>query len=331
MIGNRRDFIRGGVALSTLTASQASAQATSTPWVGFIHSTHLDEKWLDAFCKGLRVQKWEGDPSTNIQSGMSRVGIHIFEAGSKYRASDLSNLATAISNINSELESQLKFIVAGGGMVSGLSTIGITIPCLTVLGRNYNFNLQKVGGYYIDPIDSTGKNINLNSKIAYLNNPQTYNIPYSAMCLLYNSNSWMGSKEKIEWDNQLNSLGVANPLTQDAVDFGSGDNQSIDLSGAIMNAVRSLHAKAIVVSGDPHFTAKRHRIIHAAGTQVVMCYPFQDYRADIPASVSNNYYMAYGPLLADVYTKVGDLAGQLLTTPNMSLSLAAVASQYYGK
>ena len=329
MIGNRRDFIKATMAVSAFTASQASAQAASVPWIGLIHSTRLDESWQSSFYSGLRsTQVWEGDPSANNQGGLLPVGIYIFEAGSRYDAGDISNLSRAVTNAISELGSQLKLIVAAGGMVSGLAAIGASVPCLAILGRSHNFGLQHVGGFYFDPINGS-TNTNLVSKINYLYN--NYGIGYDAMCLLYNGHSWMGSREVTEWTQQLKSLGVTNPLVSDAAGFGTGDNQSINLHNAIGDAINRLKAKAIVVSGDPHFTRKRANIVHAVGTKIVMCYPFQEYVDEIPASVSNNFYMVYGPKLASVYQNVGALAAQVLSSPSTQLSLTAVTPMYVGK
>src|SRR5262249_60190491 len=95
---NRRDFIKATAAASVGAASEASAQQASTPWIGFIHSTRLDETWQPAFFEGLREQKWEGDPSENLQYGLARVAVKKFEAGGKYKSTDLSNLSRAIAN-----------------------------------------------------------------------------------------------------------------------------------------------------------------------------------------------------------------------------------------
>src|SRR5262249_27896237 len=155
---------------------------------------------------------WEGDPSEDLQAGMTRVGIAKFEAGGKYKGTDVSNLSKAIANTVAELGPQLKLIVTAGGMVSGMAAAGISVPCIVVVGRYFDFGKQKVGGYFVDVINS-GKNVNLSQKIDFLFG--TYNVPYAGMCLLYNGNSATGSKEKGEWTALLNGHGVANPLSVD--------------------------------------------------------------------------------------------------------------------
>jgi hypothetical protein len=331
---NRRDFIKATAAAAGVVAasSDASAAPASTPWIGFIHSTRLDETWQAAFFEGLREQKWEGDPSENLQAGMARVAIKKFEAGGKYKGTDLSNLSRAIANTIAELGPQLKLVITGGGMASGLAAAGISVPCLVTLGRYFDFGAQRIGGYFFDLINA-GTNVNLNKKIDYLHDPSTYNVPYAGMCLLYNGNSWMGAREKDEWTARMKGLGVANPLALDAAGFGSGDNQSIKINRAINNAIRNLNAQAIVVSGDPHMTAKRGKIINAAGGRVIMCYPFLEYADDAgeDGAVGTDKYMAYGPKLSTVYKGLGILAGRFLTTPDMPLSLASAASEYVGK
>jgi hypothetical protein len=325
---NRRDFIKATAAAGVFAASEASAQPASTPWIGFVHSTRLDETWQTAFFKGLRAQNWEGDPSEDLQAGMTRVGIAKFEAGGKYKGTDVSNLSKAIANTMAELGPQLKVIVTAGGMVSGMAAAGISVPCIVALGRYLDFGKQKVGGYFLDVINA-GKNVNLNQKIDFLYG--TYNVPYAGMCLLYNGNSSMGSKEKSEWITLLNGHGIANPLTVDAA--GGGDNKSIKINRVINNAIKTPGVQAIVVSGDPHFTAKRSKIINAAGGRVIMCYPFVEYADEVgeDGAVGLDKYMAYGPKLSDVYENLGILAGKFLTTPAMPLSLAPVDPQYVGK
>ena len=141
----------------------------------------------------------------------------------------------------------------------------------------------------------------------------------------------MGSKEKGEWITLLNAHGIANPLTVDAA--GGGDNKSIKINRVINNAIKTPGVQAIVVSGDPHFTAKRSKIISAAGGRVIMCYPFVEYADEVgdDGAVGLDKYMAYGPKLSDVYENLGILAGKFLTTPDMPLSLASVVPQYVGK
>src|SRR4051812_11000050 len=237
---NRRDFIKATAAAGVMAASDASAQGASMPWIGFVHSTRLDETWQAAFFDGLREQKWEGDPSENLQAGMARVAVKKFEAGGKYKSADVGNLSRAIANTIAELGPQLKLIVTGGGMVSGFAAAGINVPCIVAMGRYLDFGAQRVGGYFFDAIN-TGTNVNLNKKIDYLHDPSTYNVPYAGMCLLYNGNSWMGAREKDEWTARLKGLGVANPLALDAAGFGSGDNHSIRINRAINNAIRNLN------------------------------------------------------------------------------------------
>src|SRR5215510_15095940 len=141
---NRRDFIKATAAAGVIASSDASAQPASIPWIGFIHSTRLDETWQTAFFEGLREQRWEGDPSENLQAGMSRVAIRKFDAGGKYKSTDVSNISRAIANTIAELGPQLKLIVTGGGMASGLAAAGISVPCLVSLGRYFDFGSQRV-------------------------------------------------------------------------------------------------------------------------------------------------------------------------------------------
>jgi hypothetical protein len=327
---NRRDFIKATAAAGVFAASDASAQTSSIPWIGFVHSTRLDETWQTAFFEGLREQNWEGDPSENRPAGMGRVAIKKFEAGGKYKSTDVSNLSRAIANTIADVGPQLKLIVTAGGMATGFAAAGISVPCLVAMGRYLDFGSQKVGGYFLDVINA-GTNVNLNQKIDFLHDEKTYKVPYAGMCLLYNGNSWMGAKEKAEWIARLQGLGVANPLVMDAA--GNGDNKSIKINRVINNAIKTPGVQAIVLSGDPHFTAKRSKIINAAGSRVIMCYPFVEYADDVAddGTVGLDKYMAYGPKLYDVYKNLGILAGKFLTTPAMPLSLAPVDPQYVGK
>src|SRR5712672_2814545 len=168
---NRRDFIKATAAAGVVAAaSDASAQPATIPWIGFVHSTRLDETWQAAFFEGLREQKWEGDPSENLQPGMSRVNIKKFEAGGKYKSTDVSNLSRAIANTIADVGPQLKLIVTGGGMATGFAAAGISIPCIVMVGRFLDFGKQRVGGYFFDVVNA-GTNVNLNKKIDYLHDP----------------------------------------------------------------------------------------------------------------------------------------------------------------
>jgi hypothetical protein len=319
---NRRELLKAPTVLSVVGASDARA-AASDPWIAFFHSTHLDTSWQLAFLAGLRGQNWEGDP-TQDPGSRSPVNILYFNAGSRYRSnnSDNSNLQRAVQSMINDFSSPPKLFVATGGMVSALATLGITIPCLTIMGRYYNFATQRVGGYVIDDIKQGVGNVTLKQKAVYLQDSNTYKIDYKLQCLIYNANSNMGPQEKTEWDTIGHGFGVANPLSVDA-SFGNTDNTKMKVQKAINYAVRQLGAKAVIVSADPHMTSKRGRIInHVSKVGAIGCYPFQEYDDDAQdANLNTTAYMIYGPRLELVYQQLGSLAGQVLTNTSITLAL----------
>lgn len=142
MTGNRRDFIKATAAIGMLGGTQAQAAAANDSWIAFLHSTHLDPDWQAAFLSGLRRSRLEGDPQ-NSAGGMTSVKIEYFNAGSNYRSksSDNANLKTAVQNMIQNACSTPKLFMATGGMVSALAAAdaNIDIPCLVIMGRNYDF------------------------------------------------------------------------------------------------------------------------------------------------------------------------------------------------
>jgi hypothetical protein len=202
---------------------------------------------------------------------------------------------------------------------------------LVVLGRpSPSLAPPKVGGYFFDYPTGATQNQNLIKKIGYLNT--TYSVPLDKMCLLYNGNSNMGAAELTDWK-------AANPsgVFSDASKNQTLQNKQISFPVAFKDADDKLGGsgvRAIVVSGDPFFTMKRARIIRLAkraADGLVMCYPFAEYyddamnQTDDPSSV-----MSYGPRLQDVYTNLGDMAGQILTNSAATLSITQAPSSFLG-
>jgi len=330
MARNRRDFIKGSAAVSLLGANSAAAEAVGIPWIGILHSTALELDLEQAFLEGLRLQSWEGDPTQQLGS-KKEVIIRKIHGGGRYRANSFNDLTRGITDLRNNTSTNLKLIVAAGGLVSGLASVSITdIPFLVALGR-FNATLDKswIGGFFFDYPKGATSNQNLANKISYLST--NYSIDPAKMCLLYNANSNMGSAELGDWQ-------TLNPNGKYVDASGGNENRKINFKKALDDANAALGgsgARAIVVSADPFFTMKRARIIRLAqksASGLVMCYPFREYFDDAvdPDSGDASSVMSYGPWLRDVYTKLGSQAGQILTNPGTPLSLSQAPSVYNG-
>ncbi len=354
MISSRRNFMKATAAMSVLGSADAHAYSNSDHWISFLHSTHLHDKGQASFLGRLRANNYEGDPQrAKPATGKTGVNIHYFNAGSRYQSSSNQNLQNALSSMINELPAgEPQVLVVTGGMVSALAIpanlkkSGSTtdaVPILVLMGRSATLSSgNTIGGYYIDKLDDSGINLNLQQKAQYLFD--NYQIPYKNQWLIYNGNSNMGDKESTEWPTILNSLssgavnGAKGTNCKDA-SFTNTDNNQIDVKQAIHEAVNATNpAQAIVISGDPHFLTIRGRIVHqgskiktADGKSLIMCYPFQEYDDEAKRSgLDYSTYMIWGPKLEDAYGKLGDAAATILKGGSFT-SVTPIDSSYSGR
>ncbi|MFL6797227.1 MAG: hypothetical protein ACJ8F3_07430 [Xanthobacteraceae bacterium] len=341
MSTSRRKFIGASSSMAALATSVPFAQAApadTTRWIGLLHSTTLDPDLEQAFFGGLRTKNWEADPTQPVTGPRQRVNLRRVNANGKYRMSSNDELNRAADDLKDHTPN-LQCLVAFGGLVSGHAVARLTgIPLFVVLGR-YDQAVAargQVGGYFFDKPQGVAQNSNMLEKFTRLTG--TYGIQPQKICLLYNGNSQMGSAESVEW-NGMNAQGQA----LDARTSGGGpfENKGIKLRDAIDDANKALDAidpkgasKAIILSADPFFTSKRQRIIRLAQkyNSLVMCYPLREYMDDAvdPDTNDKSLVMYQGPTLKVVYSDIGKMVGDLLTTPGTALALTQARSDYDG-
>jgi hypothetical protein len=336
MTKSRRSFLAASAAIGVVGASDAFAQ-DATPWIGWLHSTALEPDLEQSFLEGLRNKGWEGDPTQPVSGARKRVIIRRVNGNGKYKSNNVDDLKRGASDLREHTSSNLKMLIAGGGIVSGLAAADVRdLPLLVILGR-FNQTVAdhgRVGGFLFDRPYGANQNDALIAKYNYLTNPATYAIRPEKICLLYNGNSSMGSAEASEWLTNVNRVGKSLDAKQST--SGAVENNRIVWRRVFDDANAALGSgrKAIILSSDPFFTSKRQRIIKLAQQYdgLVMCYPLQEYYDDAvePDTDDRNRAMSFGPRLKTVYSDLGGMAGQLLTTPDMSLTLRQAGSTYSG-
>jgi hypothetical protein len=330
----RRTVLSGGLALGAgLVANAAQAQVpaqTQAPAaaaaaasgnaqllatkksIGFLHSTQLDSGLEAAFLQGLRKSgKWEGDPRTTPVGNAQRVKIRKRFHFGNYGGNDSNDL----ENLGKELQRRgTDIIVATGGLVSAKAVRSYTKPILVIIGSgDQNIITPNMAGWNMDCFTAN------RTRVQKLTN--IYGVSPSNICLFYNSNSSMGVDEKDDWKMNVFPPAV-NPL---AVNMNNNDhNEDVDFSGAFDSALMLFAngpnpraPKAIVVSADPFLTKQRQDIIDEAkkrnidtNLKLVMCYP-NDYL--LPSDLDLNLNMAYGPVMTEIFSDLGEKAASLLT------------------
>jgi hypothetical protein len=336
MTKSRRNFLAASAAMGVLGATDAFAQ-DATPWIGWLHSTAIEPDLEQAFLEGLRNKGWEGDPTQPLPASRKRVIIRRVNGNGKYKYNSVDDLKRGAADLRNHTSPNLKMLITAGGIVSGLAVADIRdLPLLVLMGR---FNQVvadngRVGGILFDRPYGSTQNDALIAKLNYLTNPNTYAIRPEKICLIYNGNSSMGSAESSEWLTSVNRVGKSLDAKQST--SGPLENNRIVWRRVFDDAVAALGPgrKAIILSSDPFFTSKRQRIIRLAQQYdgLVMCYPLQEYYDDAvePDTDDKSRAMSFGPKLKTVYSDLGAMAGQLLTTPDMPLSLQQAGSTYSG-
>ena len=81
---------------------------------------------------------------------------------------------------------------------------------------------------------------------------------------------------------------------------------SIDEINAAFTSAVEQQVRAVIISADPLFTARREQVIGlAANRKLLVIYPFREF-------VDDGGLMSYGPSLASAYFRVGVAAGRIL-------------------
>jgi hypothetical protein len=326
MSTSRRNFIRTTAAVSLFGAPAAHA-AANDPWLGFVHTTSLDSDLQLAFYQGLNNKGYEADP-TKLNGSNKRVNILSRQANGKYKKGRPDEIERAIKDITDTVSAQA--IVAVGGLISAqtaaayLSRIGSPIPLVIAVGRQATWGYSKVEGIYFDDFSGTANN-SMQKKVADLTSSTKYAVARDKICFLYNDNSVMGS---LELRDLTSILGTA-PSSVDA--SNGGENKDIKLRNVFVRLTNT-GAQAVIVSADAYFSKHIPQIVRLAGKRtLIMCYPLLDYGDEAQdADQTVDHFMARGPRLAQVYTRLGEIAGQRLQTPGGSFNLEQAAPDYIG-
>jgi hypothetical protein len=198
---------------------------------------------------------------------------------------------------NADADISVNVIIAAGGLVSAHAAnknVKLT-PFLVLVGQEPKFDMNALtycGGVNLNMVDQ-----NLVRHDLLVGH---YNVDPKSVFLIWNSNSKMGKYEKRQWHRHGGWLDV--PVNQ---------NSEIAIGNAF-TAAKNGGAKAVVVSGDPYFTAHMDALVKAANaSQLTVCYPFSAY-ANAPTSPAPKVSMIFGPDIEVAYRLMGRKAGVLL-------------------
>lgn len=345
MKSNRRNFIAGTTALGLLTPGQARA-AAGDPWVGIVHSTLMASDWELKFYEGLRKQGYEADPAIPLTGTLKRVNILSRSVNGRYKKAS-QNLQLAVKDITDTLQTNLKVLVAAGGLPAAQaaatqlksSASTSNTPLVALVGRKDALsNYQHAEGVYFDDIvaGTTPTNTYMQQKITDLSNTYGFQGKLDKIGFLYNGNSVIGPLELQEFTNALSKLGVAKPLYVDALGkSSSGENRDIKLPDAFDDLVTTQGAQAVILSADPHFTTQLPKVVRLAMARrkvLIMCYPLIDYGDEaMDAGMSSAEFLARGPSLKDVYSVIGEIVGKRLANPTGAYQFTVATQNRMGQ
>ena len=305
---------------------RGKAAVAGPKWIGFLHPTGLEPAQEDAFIDALETT-YAADP---LEPPDTKEVIYIrwVHGRGKYQKANIANLRRAVTNMVGTPPNGLALLITGSSIAAKAAHANApnTLPVLAVIGRQGLTLKNSIGGYYL----SDQANAALQQKTQYL--ATDYNVTtaggapdFNRMCLLYNGNSEMSDAELTAWasvtGNQGKSVNAA---------MGGVGNRQINLPVAMQNAANQVgNSGAILVSSDPFFTSRRNRIIRLGRlSNRIMCYPLTEYFEDAQDQQSTQgTFMSYGPSLANVYGKIGDLAVNILSgadSPPFTIQPAAL-------
>jgi hypothetical protein len=288
MSESRRHFIKGSLALSLLTVSNASAQAGKQ--IGIVHSaTWGDGDPLEAcFKQGLEDQNWTPTSGRRAaERGSSRRAIRPLKPvryryefvqgqyGGQYGGTfGQDGIAAAIKKLGT-----VDLVVAAGGNISAQAAADANVKFLFLIGvmPPNGFGAGALGGVNLDTASQGQHQARINAFTSIADKSKIY--------LVQNYNSAMADQEAKTWQGLK-----AGPIIQ----FFKAGNPSLknpaDVKDAIAASINNIPADAqgIVISADPLFRDLKVRGHLAKACSnlkgVSVCYPFKDYVASHPGA-----------------------------------------------
>jgi putative ABC transport system substrate-binding protein len=263
----------------------ARAQERALPVIGFLNSgsPRTFAKFLRAFQKGLSEQGYVEGRNVAIEYRWAEGHFD-----------ELNALATEL------VADRVALIAATGGMRSALAARNATatIPIVFVLGSDpvqlrLAASLNKPGG------NATGTTI-LTTELAPKRLGLLYELDPSIRnaAILVNPASTTANDEIGEVKVAAESTKRPHPLVLKA--------GSISEINAAFASAAEQQVRALIISADPLFTARREQLIGlAANGRMPVIYPFREF-------VDDGGLMSYGPSLASAYYRVGVFAGRIL-------------------
>jgi hypothetical protein len=244
------------------------------------------------------------------------LGTPPYEAVGKYDdggglGASHKELYTAVTTFDNDVN--VNVIVAAGGVVSAHAAWKNThqTPFLVLAGETPpDFSLS-TNPYFRGGVNlqTPGQNASRHDYLA-----SYYGVHPDKVCLLWNSNSKMGKRERKTWVKDdgwpLDEMVTANDENTFAGHFANAKN-----SGAL----------AVVVSADPFFFYKKDKLVQAANNSLLyVCYPFSLYTAAATPPASGRS-MWFGPDLDAAYTLLGQKTAAVRATPGTNVGFDSVS------
>jgi hypothetical protein len=279
--------------------------------IRIITSAKFSTQMSDAFKAGLADAGRSGDVINTAEiDGAYDDGDGV--TGTHQELYDAMTSADGTANVD--------LIIAAGGLLAAHAANKKiqNKPFLVLFGESPRFVLDNdlyCGGVNLDMVSQT---IARHDFIV-----SRYSIAADRVCLIWNSNSKIGRFERKAWKRNHN---------------WPAEEVATNSEAAITTAFTNAKAKgdAVVVGGDPYFTAHMNAVVAAANDsatkQLKVCYPFGMYKNATP-SPKPKVSMIYGSDLEYAYRMVGRKAGAVLdnlsTKPDTGLSLCPPIGPIY--
>lgn len=264
----------------------------------------------------FKVKFLEGLSSTNNPDGNPwqgegagrNVDIKLGEATGDYDAKNTKQtLNKHIARLSNDPD--IRLIVAVGGLVSAFAAARhSTKPFIVMIGQ-----LPATDDFDLDPDSNFNFYGGINLGTTSANTARHTAARTLANCkpeevfLVFNNNARMARAERRNWKAHgwpaIASAGEAE------------DNDVDNFKKCLQKAKNKFGAKALVISADPFFAAKRDELVGAindAGIALPVCYPSKHFTGATPAPTPNSFKWL-GPDLDEEYKNIGRKAGTLLT------------------
>ena len=257
--------------------------------IRIITSSTFPATMQNSFLAGLTDA---GYPGTVFQAG------DIVQEDGNYDDTEGATATALYTDMSSaDADASVNVIIAAGGLVTAHAANKNVkqTPFLVLVGQEPKFDMNA-------PTYCGGVNLNMAEQNLMRHDLLVghYNVNPKSVWLIWNSNSKMGKYEKRQWHRHGGWS-----------DVSVNQNSEAAIANAFTTA-KNGGAKAVVISGDPYFTAHMDALVKAAnGSQLLVCYPFSAY-ANAATPPAPKVSMIFGPDIEVAYRLVGRKAGILL-------------------